>query len=206
MKTLNMQIEMNINIIEIINAIQEGKEYRLKELIEIYNPTLKSVAQYYLDSMCDVEDVIQEVWIKVLKYFYTLKNPDKFSSWLVKIVRYHCLNFLKKNIRYESRNISIDMETRHELFSMYLCTEDNCWKNIENKDLKRIINKILKKMPETYSLLLKLFYMDNFKIKEICELLNLPVSTVKWRLYQAKASFKAHTGNLLKNMINIINY
>lgn len=192
---------MDFDIKVAVEKVKNGNEDVFNEIVKLYTPKLKLIGLYYLNSPEDVEDIIQEVWFKVFKYINSLKNNSKFPSWITKIMRNHCLTFIESNHKHRKKIISIDCETKSEFISAYFCSDDNCWKNIENKNAKELVNRILKKIPETYSIILKLYYIENLKLKEVAELMDLPESTVKWRNHQGRLLFKKYSTKILKDMI-----
>lgn len=190
--------KMEEEILNILEQARGGDNEAYRYLIEYYSPKLKSIGRHYLNSYFDIDDVVQEVWIKIYENFYALRDPTKFPNWIGKIMRYHCLKKLKKESRNIDRTIMPSIELTHELTEILIDNESDITDYVERKELRQVINKILKAMPEIYSLPLRLYYIEDLKLKEIEEILDLPNSTIKWRLYQGRAIFKKNIGNKLK--------
>jgi len=188
---------MEEKILNILELARGGDNEAFRYLIEYYSPKLKSIGRHYLNSYFDIDDVVQEVWIKIYENFYALRDPLKFSSWIGKIMRYHCLKKIKIERSNMDRIIAPSIELTHELTGILLDNESDIIDYVEKKELRQIIDRILKAMPEIYSLPLRLYYIEDLKLKEIEELLDLTKSTVKWRLYQGRAIFKKNIGNKL---------
>ena len=76
--------------------------------------------------------------------------------------------------------------------------------NAENKELRKVIKGIFSRIPVRYSLPLVLHYVENMSLIEIKEVLGIPVSTIKWRLYQGRILFKKYAGDHLCSKYIII--
>jgi RNA polymerase sigma-70 factor (ECF subfamily) len=176
---------LDSNTIELLEKACNQDERAFEILVERFTPKLKAIARFYLDLDHDMEDVIQEVWIKAYRNLHTLKEPRKLLYWLARITKYSCID--KKRIDAKKRNdVSLDDETRHYLIECYMENNEDLSCYLEKEELKTVINNALKDLPETYSLPISLYYLENMKLKEIEEILGLTSSTVKWRLYHGR--------------------
>ncbi|SHF06041.1 RNA polymerase sigma factor, sigma-70 family [Caldanaerobius fijiensis DSM 17918] len=83
------------NIINIVREAMQGSPEAFSKLVEVFTPMLRSIARCYLNEYFDIEDVLQDVWIKIYTNLDTLREPEKFKSWIAKIMRYHCIKACK---------------------------------------------------------------------------------------------------------------
>ncbi len=60
---------MNDDLSNIIKNIKNGRKEDYDKLIQLYNPILRRIGRHYLKNIFDIEDIIQEVWIKVIRKF-----------------------------------------------------------------------------------------------------------------------------------------
>lgn len=190
---------MNIINLYILKEVKKGNEKYHSKLIELYNPLLKRLANYHLNSSynkyADIDDSIQEVWIKVFKYIEILDDLKKFPSWLSKIMKNHCINLQKRNTNFVKKHIITDLENRHDLIE-----------KIEEEDINSInisdrtaMMSVLNELPEVYSEILKMHYFSGFRIKDIALTQGISESLVKWRLVKAREMLKKKTKNKIKN-------
>ena len=173
------------NTAELVEQACNQDERAFEILVERFTSRLKAIARFYLDSDHDIEDVIQEVWIKAYRNLHTLKEPRKFLYWLARITKYSCID-KKRNDAKKRNDVSLDDETRRYFIECYMENNEDLSCYLEREELKEVIKKALKDLPETYSLPVSLYYMDDMKLKEIEEILGLTSSTVKWRLYHGR--------------------
>ncbi len=190
---------MNILSLHILKEVKRGNEKYYSKLMELYNPMLKRLANFYLNSSynkyADIDDSIQEVWIKVFKYIEILDDLTKFPSWLSKIMKNYCINLQKRNTDFIKKHIVINLENRHDLIEKI---EDENINNINISDRTAMMS-VLNELPEVYSEILKMHYFSGFRIKDIAFTQGISESLVKWRLVKAREMLKKKTKNKIKN-------
>lgn len=191
--------DMNIDniMLDEIKKAAGGDSQAYDMLVRNYSPFIKSVARCYLRNKNDLDDVLQEVWIKVWENFEYLREPEKFLSWVSTIVRYHCIKKSKSEKLKKSKTVSMTYEMSEELLQNFLDEDMGLAEQIEKKELRILVDEILSSLPELYGVPLRLFYIEELKVREIEAILDISNSTVKWRLHQGRALFKGHMGNKL---------
>jgi len=106
-----------------------------------------------------------------------LRDPNSFSSWAMKIVTRKSLDYLKKQ-----------RKIREQLNSKNFITEAQ-EKEEENPVLSKL-KKAIKELPENQQVVLRLFYTQEYTLKEIADILEISIGTVKSRLYHAREKLK----------------
>lgn len=154
-----------------------GDTQAFTKLIKECEATLYRVAKGILKSDHECADAIQESILKAFKRINTLKNPQFFKTWLVRILINECYYIVKQN------NKVFFIENINEL----AYEEDNSFDDID-------IDKAIQQLVPEQQVIIILFYYEEFSIKEIMEMLNLREGTVKSRLHRARL----HLAKLLK--------
>lgn len=181
---------MNLVHIHTVKEVKKGNDKYRPKLMELYNPHLRRLGGYYLNSSyckhADIEDAVQEVWIKVFKYIELLDDPYKFPAWISRIMKNQCLNMQKRNTEFVKNNVLVDLEGRHDLIEKIENDE------IDELDIhqRRALLSVMNELPEAYSDVLKMHYLSGFRIKEIARSEGITESLVKWRLVRARALLK----------------
>ena len=153
----------------VLKAIKgDGESFGL--LINNKKEDLYRIAYSYVHNEQDALDIIGEAVYKAYISISKLKHPEYFNTWIVRIVINCAINFINKS----KRILYLDNKTIESL---------NNEKNdiVESIDLK----EALEKLDHNYKIVIILRYSQNLKLKEIAEILELPLSTVKTRLYKA---------------------
>jgi len=180
----------------ILKNLKKGDDSQLSDLMDYYSPILKSIARSCLNTDFDVDDAVSEVWMKIYENIHVLRDISLFPAWINRIMKNHCLTKIKQSQRYQSRMVPLDMDNRSQFMSKYLNNDISFLGQAES--MREIVASVFEGMNDVYSTPLKLHYLEGLSIKEISEVLNVPASTVKWRLYQARTLFKKSAVKFLK--------
>src|ERR1700689_167917 len=172
---------------ELVRLAQSGEEAAFEELIRRHQQRVFGLVHGILRRREDVEDVVQQVFLKV---FVSLKRFDlraAFSTWLYKITVNECWDYLrKKKVRplvYET-DLSEEQVSRLDGVVSAERPPESPARRAETKDL---LDQLLEELPERDRELLVLKEVEGFSVQELAEILDLNVNTVKVRLFRARA-------------------
>ena len=148
----------------------------------IYNFVLR-----YLASEDEAQEVTQKTFIKAYKKLRTLKDPSKFSSWLYQIA----LNLCHDESKRKRRRSITSLQTLSENNNFDLSNEDiagsdrqhNPEKALQALELSDLLQQALQHIPEEQKTVVIMKELQGLKFTEIAEILNLPINTVKSRMY-----------------------
>ena len=164
-----------------------------ERLLRAYYGPLERFVKYRLSGTGDAEDLLQEVCLTAYEKYHTLRDPAKFKPWILQIARNKCLNYFRAK---RPEHISLD--------TVELCLTDSLRGPVE------AVQDTLSLMREQDRAVLTLTYFDGLSQTEIAGRLQIPVGTVKSRMYAAKNRFRsiyptASKGNdSMKNLPNIM--
>lgn len=133
--------------------------------------TLYRVSMSMLKSETDCEDAVQSALLAAYEKLDTLKNEEFFKTWLVRIL----INICNQQLRTKNRVISLQDYTDTPSVS------DDC-----NIDVKIALEQLPVKIREV----VVLYYMEDFSVKEISQILKIPNGTVKSRLSKGRKLLK----------------
>ena len=126
------------------------------------------------------KDVAQECWIIIINKLPTLKKAESFKSWALRIIYTKAIDAHKRRTR-EFQNLNkIDKKAY---------TESN------EKDgktaLKRKLLSAIQGLSKEKQDIIRLFYVEEYSLKEISSFLQIPIGTVKSRLFKAREQLKS---------------
>lgn len=172
---------------QLVRLAQSGEEAAFEELIRRHQKRVSSLVGGILRRREDVEDVVQQVFLKV---FVSLKRFDQrsaFSTWLYKISVNECWDYLRKK---KVRPLTYEADMSEEQVSRLdgVVSADRPSQNpnamAEARDL---LERMMEKLPDQDRQLLVLKEVEGFSVQELAEMLDLNVNTVKVRLFRARA-------------------
>lgn len=169
---------------EIVRLVQSGDTESFSFLIERYEAKIKRYARKFLSSAEDIEDIVQEIFIKAYSNIQSVDTNRKFSSWLYRVAHNEFINLLRK--KEKTPLLFFDPDT---LFPHPVANEKTD-SNATNEEDKMILGKCLEKISSKYREPLVLYYLEQMNYKEISDVMHVPVSTVGIRLKRGKEMLK----------------
>lgn len=176
---------------EIIDSILKGNENDYTLLIDRYKDRAYSLLCNMLKNNMDAEEALQDSFIKVYGSLKNFRGESKFSTWLYKIVYNTGLTILSG----KKRSIEMQMDSLDDVYYLKI-DDDEIYATSENA--KEYLLKMVDKLPIRNSLVLILFYMDNFSVKDLSEVLGLSLVNCKVLLHRSR--------NLLRDLLLQHNY
>jgi len=158
---------------DIMLAVKNGDIKKLGLLFEKYHLMLFNYFTKMTYNQQVSEDMVQEVFHKLIKYRHTYRGEGIFTTWMFQIAHNTFYDFVrreKKHLSIEDDNINVpDSTDLHETVA-------------EREDLRHVRDAI-HTLPDDYREVLILRCYHNMKYKDIAEMLDCPVGTVKARVH-----------------------
>lgn len=174
-----MTFNKNIDEKILIHGLKNKEASAFETLLNIYGDKILRVCYLILKDINSAEDVTQEVFISVYKYFSKFKEKSSLYTWINKIAINKCRDELKKNTEY------ISFEDYKELEA-----DSNTEKDVLNSVKGDKIKSCIFLMKPLYREVITLYYYQDLSIKEICEVLGENENTVKSRLIRGRKILK----------------
>jgi len=135
----------------------------------------------------DAKDVTQQTFIKVYKNLRKLKNPDKFSPWIYQIAMNLCRDQMRKDKRAPSTSIHGKIRTSNgeemELADFLADDSASAEDPLYQGEVVEIIRRGLNMIPAEQRTVIIMKEYQGLKFREIAEILDEPLNTVKSRMY-----------------------
>jgi len=170
---------------EIVKFIQSGKIDLFGILIERYEMKIKRYARKFLSDQEEINDVVQDIFIKAYKNIQSFDLKRSFSSWFYRIAHNELINALKEKKRSPLPLFDLDV-----FFPQYLRGNSNFNEEIDRQYLREMIDKCFDKLEFKYREPIVLYYFEELSYKEISDVMRIPISTVGIRIKRAKDLMK----------------
>ncbi len=182
--------EVKINRKEaFIEALKRGEEWAYEKLYDEYAPRIGSIAKSYL-GYDDVDDVVQEVMMRIYKGIRKFRGDSKLSTWIHRIAVNVCKDILSKKKKRKEILTSFSEDEEETDYSFLAYSDDNALaETIEEINHERIMEALKKLSPEN-RLLIKLRDVDGLSYDEISKIMRKPIGTVKSRLHYARKKLR----------------
>ena len=172
----------------LVRRALRGNADAFSTLVANNKKRIEAVGRRFFNDITDIEDFVQEVFIKAYKNLSSFKGKSLFSTWITRIAFTTAIN-QKKSFKITD---SFD-EQGDFLPSPY--------DNPENEQIKALtkeaINEAVLDLPENYAICIKMFFYLDMNQEDISEMIGIPLNTVKSNIFRAKKILSEKLGGLL---------
>ncbi|MDH3269380.1 MAG: RNA polymerase sigma factor, partial [Ignavibacteria bacterium] len=168
---------------EIIDSVRKGNDSDYSIIINRYKNKAFSMLKRMLKNDFDAEEVLQDCFLKAYNSLNAFKGEAKFSTWFYRIVYNTALTRLSSKRRKTETEMT-SVEDHFNLVSGYGADE------IEKEDVNQLIHDTISKLPERYSAIITMFYLNEMTIDEISEVMGITISNVKVMLHRSRNSLR----------------
>lgn len=161
-----------------------GAEESFELLVERYQRPIIAYVYRFLNDYDSSLDVAQEVFIKVYNSLDRYSSDYKFSTWLYRIAHNAAIDHIRRNSRKEH---SIEAENEGGTYQLQLeSSRPNPEQDRQRSEWRTEIESVVKCLPAAYRELIVLRHGNDLSYVEIAEITDLPLGTVKNRLFRAR--------------------
>ena len=162
----------------------------LDTLYDEYNRYIYHLCLKLTRNQTEAEDLMQEVWLKVVRYESYVQNVDHVKAWLTTICMNTFRDRYRKNVRRSKHVLNqpdtLDIPVLDLVPSDTLSAEDI----LEKSDLSQMVREKITELDSIYQMTVMYFYVHQYSLNEIAEIMKVSIGTVKSRLFRAKQRLK----------------
>lgn len=173
----------------LISKAKEGDKKAFEEIISLYEKKVFSTIYYMVKNENEVEDIAQEVFVKIYRNLKNFKEESSLYTWIYRITINVCIDELKKkkNVVYIDEKIeTADGEMEMQLEDTAKGPEHLA----EDEELKRKITNCIRKLPIDQRTMIILRDIKGFTYMEIAEMTKINLGTVKSKINRARTALK----------------
>lgn len=170
----------------IIKDALGGDQKAYETLMDRYKPKIFSLMYRMIHSEAEANDLVQEAFMKAFNSLASFNNEFAFSTWLYKIATNNCIDYIRKK-RLNTFSIDKpltykDSQYKQELPDVTYHPEES----LLRKERTDFIKKAIEALPEKYKVSILLRHNEDKSYEEIATILNIPIGTVKARIFRAR--------------------
>lgn len=170
----------------LVREALEGNQLSFQLLVERYQTRLFSLTRHYTRNPVEIEDIVQETFLKAYSRLASFQHQSSFFTWLYRIAINTILDFLKRRGRSPVQAVE-DPESAGETPERALVRPDS---RLEREEIAEVTHKVLEQLPEIFRTALVLREFEDRAYQEIADTLGISIGTVESRLFRARARFK----------------
>ena len=182
----------------LVAQVLAGQTAAFERLVNVYERPAVATAYRLLGNSDDARDVVQDAFLRAFKSLSRLKEPTRFGPWLLRIVSNLSLNARRGRktqvVRLDEQRGTEGSTTGEGDPIVSAFTPD---RHVEGRELQEALDAALARLPEKQRMALVLFTIDGWAQKDIAEVLECSLETVKWNVFQARRRLKEMLGEQL---------
>jgi RNA polymerase sigma-70 factor (ECF subfamily) len=181
--------------VRLMRLIGSGDTSALEQLIERHQALVAGTVARMLGSNSDVEDIAQQVFIRVWKSAGRYTPRAKFTTWLLKITR----NLVFNELRRWKRRAQVPIQSDADAEEIVLKDETSPAPDASllEHELQHAIDDAITQLPETQRMALVLRRYEQLNYEQIAEVLDLSVPAVKSLLFRARSELRERLSKYL---------
>jgi len=158
---------------DVLSIVEESvMQQSIDEIYVRHVDMLYRVCFSYMKNSTDAEDIVSDVFVKLIKRGLNFQSVEHEKAWLIRVA----INLCKDNLKHWWRN-KANIDDYHDLESENQFTQDETL-------------KIVMQLPERYKAVIYLHYYEGYTSQEIAGILKKPRSTVLYHLHMARKLMK----------------
>jgi len=181
---------------ELIAAVRQGDAASFEPLVERYSPRLFATARRYARRESEVEDVVQEIWLKAFRKLGSFRGDAPFEHWLMRLAVHTCYDFLRSHQRNREATFSDLTESETDWLERFATQPDSASEHADAA--KQLVAHLLEQLSPPARLVITLLEIEDRSVKEIAKLTGWSVPLVKVRAFRARAEMRKALARLAK--------
>ncbi|HXP62112.1 MAG TPA: RNA polymerase sigma factor, partial [Dongiaceae bacterium] len=157
-------------------------------LVARYSPRLFAMARRYARRESEVEDIVQEIWVKAFKKLRSFRREAPFEHWLMRLAVHTCYDFLRAHQRRREAPFSDLFEPEEDWLGRFVSPPSSAAEDAEAA--RQLVERVLEQLPPAARLVITLLEIEERSVKEIAGLTGWSVPLVKVRAFRARAQMR----------------
>ncbi len=173
-----------------IEQALKGDQKAYRELTERHQMAIFHIVYKIVRDKETANDLVQETFMKAFTSLATYRSEYRFSTWLYKIAANSSIDFLRKK---RIKALSLDRAINDESGSREMDVPDYSYhpgRDLERKEQRFSIKEAISSLPDKYREVIIYRHQDDKSYEEIADLLDIPLGTVKARIFRARELLK----------------
>ena len=167
----------------IIHRLKQDDKTAVDDLFAFYYPRLYQFSKSILKMESEIEDVLQEVFLKIWLNRHKIQHTETFNAYIYTITKHEVLNLIRSKLK--------DNNCREQLYLFAVAEEYQFQNKLEFEEIKSGIDRIVSNLPEKRQQIFILSRTNGLSNKEIAQQLNISEKTVEDHITHAIKKIKS---------------
>lgn len=175
---------------EKIKQVKKGDQAAFEDVVKIFQNRIYHHCFRMIGNAYEAEDLAQEAFIRAYMNISSFDHHRKFSTWLYRIAT----NLTIDRLRKRKPDYYLDAEIKGteglNMYSQLQTNERLPEEEVESLELQNHIHQEIASLPPLYRSIIILRYLEEFSLKEISEIMDIPLGTVKTRIHRGREALR----------------
>lgn len=172
---------------QLVERAQHGDKHAFELLVAKYQRKLGRLLSRFIRNPSEVEDVVQEAFIKAYRALPSFRGESAFYTWLYRIGINAAKNYLVSEGRRPPTTTEFDSEEAEGFEDAEQLRNINTPENeLMSKQVAETVNKAMDSLPEELKTAIILREIEGLSYEEIASMMNCPIGTVRSRIFRAR--------------------
>ncbi len=167
----------------LVTRVLEGKTEAFGMLVRRYEQKLLRYGRRFLSGREDIEDIVQEVFLRAYENLRSFDKSRRFSPWIYRIAHNAFVNEMRRATRHPTTVFDADVLIPHR-------TQESPEDDHDRAEMREFLRKGLDKLDQKYREPLILYYFEELSYASISDVLHIPVSTVGVRINRGRTALR----------------
>jgi len=181
---------------ELISAVLKGDAASFEPLIEKYSPRVFATARRYARRETEVEDIVQEVWLKAYQKLKSFRGEAPFEHWLMRLAVRTCYDFLRSHQRNRESAFSDLTEPEDDWLERFIHQPGEAREDADAA--RQLVQRVLEYLSPPARLVITLLEIEDRSVKDISKITGWSVPLVKVRAFRARAEMRKILAKIAK--------
>ncbi len=181
---------------ELIAAVLRGDAASFEPLVQKYSPRLFAMARRYARRESEVEDIVQETWLKAFEKLSSYRAEAPFEHWLMRLAVHTCYDSLRHHQRNRETTFAELSGPEEDWLDRFVSQPDGADENAEAARL--LVQRVLERLSPAARLIITLLEIEERSVKEIAKLTGWSIPLVKVRAFRARAEMRRVLSGIAK--------
>jgi RNA polymerase sigma-70 factor (ECF subfamily) len=182
----------DVSLMQLVGA---GDAVAFEELVERHQRLVVGTVARMLGNNSEVEDIAQQVFVRVWRSAKRYVPRAKFTTWLLKITRNLVFNELRRRSRHTQMSLQVESEDEERPIKDERAMAPDA--SLLEQELQQAIESAIAQLPETQRMAVVLRRYDDLSYEQIADVLDQSVPAVKSLLFRARTELRTRLGRYL---------
>jgi len=173
---------------ELIAAVLGGDTASFEPLLKKYQPRVFATARRYARRESEVEDIVQEVFLKAFHKLNSFRGDAPFEHWLMRLAVRTCYDFLRAHQRNREMSLADFTDEQTDWLDHFAANPADASENAAAA--RELVEKVLAQLSPAARLVITLLEIEDRSVKEVAALTGWSVPVVKIRAFRARAQMR----------------